>query len=338
VDDNHKKVNKRPTSKNVAQLAGVSRATVSAYINKTRYVSPELSERIKNAIENLNYTPSELARSLRIQRTKTIGLIIPVLSNFYMPMLNSIHEITQEYNYSFLLCSSEEDPLREKEMLEVFLSKLISGILIVPTSEENRNFINQINRSGTPIVQVNRIIGGLEADFVVSKNSNTFYTATEYLLKKGRKKIVLFNNDPHPYGEIEKRNGYLAAIKDYKVDDYIITIKEHDPSKILESINAFFMSHEKIDGLICTTLTCTIVALQFLKSKSIKIPQDISFIGYDDTEWSLLHDPPLTVISENIYEMGQKASMILLDRIKNKNIEYTENIFLDVNFIIRESC
>ncbi|MCL5987054.1 MAG: LacI family transcriptional regulator [Actinobacteria bacterium] len=337
-DKRNQKVIKRPTSKDVANLAGVSRATVSAYINGTRYVSPELSKKIQNAINRLNYTPNELARSLKMQDTKTIGLIIPVLSHFYTPMLNSINKIAQEQDYSFLLCSSEEDPKREKKMLEIFLSKQISGILVVPSSEENRKFMNQIKENGTPIVQVNRKIVGLETDLVVSKNFNAIYTAAEYLLKKGRKKIALLGYDPNSFGEHEKKEGYEAAIKDYKVDNYIITIKGHDPLKILESLNNFFISNENIDGLICTTQTCTTVALQFLKDRLIKIPQDISFIGYDDTKLSTLYDPPLTVISENTYEMGQKAAMILLDRIERKNIGDTKSIFLDVNFIIRESC
>ena len=337
-DNRNQQVIKRPTSKDVAKLAGVSRATVSAYINDTRYVSPELSNKIQNAINEMNYTPNELARSLKMQDTKTIGLIIPVLSYFFMPMLNSINEIAHEQDYSFLLCSSEEDPKREKKMLEIFLSKQISGILVVPSSEANRKFMNQIKENGTPIVQVNRKIIGLETDFVVSKNFNAIYTAAEYLLKKGRKKIVLLGYNPNSFGEHEKKEGYEAAIRDYKVDSYIINIKGHDPFTISESLNKFFLSDEKVDGIICTSQMRTTVALQFLKDRSIKIPRDISFIGYDDTTLSVLFNPPLTVISENASEMGQKAATILLDRIKKKNIGGIKSIFLDVNFIIRESC
>jgi len=330
---------KRATSKDVSKLAGVSRATVSAYINKSRYVSPELSKRIQDAINKLNYTPNELARSLKMQNTKTIGLIIPVLSHFFMPMLKSINEVTQKNDYSFLLGSSEEDPGNEKKMLEVFLSKQISGILVVPTSDKNRVFMNKIIESGVPIVQVNRRIIGMEADFVVSKNFNAIYTATEYLIKKGRKKIAFLGYDENYFGEDEKKEGYEAAVNDYGLNGYIINVTGHEPSDIFEPLNNFFMSGVKIDGIICSSQMRTIIALQYLKDKSIKIPQDISFIGYDDTSLSILYDPPLTVISENVSEMGQKAAALLLNRIgKKKKIAGTKSILLDVNFIIRESC
>jgi DNA-binding LacI/PurR family transcriptional regulator len=329
---------KRPTSKDVANFSGVSRATVSAYLNKTRYVSPELSKKIQDAINQLHYTPNELARSLKMQDTKTIGLIIPVLSHFFMPMLNSINEVAQKEDYRFLLCSSEEDPKKERKMLEIFLSKQISGILVVPSSEENRKFMKQIMENGIPIVQVNRRIVGLETDFVVSKNFNAIYSAVEYLVKKGREKIVLLGYNENAFGQGEKKDGYEAAIKDYRLNTYIINLIGHDPQNIFDSLNNFFLSGEKIDGIICTSQMRTTVALQYLKNKLIKIPQDISFIGYDDTSLSVLFDPPLTVISENASEMGQKATVMLLDRIKKKKTSAAKSILLDVDFIIRESA
>ena len=319
----------------MARVAGVSRATVSAYINKTRFVSPELSQKIQKVIDELNYTPDELARSLKMQDTKTIGLIIPVLSNFFMPMLQSINEVAQKQGYSFLLCSSEEDPKMERKMLEIFMSKRLSGILMVPSSEENRKFMKYIIESGMPIVQVNRKISGLESDSIVSKNFSGIYKATEYLLKKGRQKILFIGYNSSVFGEDEKRDGYEAAVRDYEVDKFIINIREHNPESIRETLNKFSLSGEKIDGMICNSQMRTTVALRYLKDNSVKIPDDISFIGCEDT-YSTLYDPPLTVMSEKAGEMGKTAAMLLMDRIKNKN--RIENVLLDLDFIIRESC
>jgi len=321
----------------VARVAGVSRATVSAYINKTRFVSPELSQKIQKVIDELNYTPDELARSLKMQDTKTIGLIIPVLSNFFMPMLQSINEVAQKQGYSFLLYSSEENLKRERKMLEIFMSKRISGILIVPSSEENRKFMMQIIEHGMPLVQVNRKIIGLETDYVISKNFSGIYKATEYILKKGRKKILFVGYNANVFGEDEKKYGYEAAIKDYRVNKYIINIIAHDPESILESLNEFFLSGEKIDGMVCDSQMRTSVALQYLKNNSLRIPDDISFIGYEDT-YTFLYDPPLTVISERASEMGKIATNLLLDRIKKKDKKGIESVLLDLDFIIRESC
>jgi len=329
---------KRPTSKDVAKVAGVSRATVSAYINKTRYVSPKLEEKIQSAINKLRYTPNELARSLKMQDTKTIGLIIPVLSDFFVPMLNIIDEILQKNNYSLLLSSSEEDGKRERKILEIFLSKQISGIIVVPSSEKNRMLIDQIMINGTPIVQVNRKIDKLDVDYIVSKNFDAIYKATEFLIKKGRKNIALLGYNVNVFGEREKKDGYEKAINDNNLNINTININGRNPESILESLDDFFSPDKKIDGIICTSQMRTTLSLKYLKDKSIKIPKDMSFIGYEDTSLAILHNPPLTVISENIKDMGEKSANLLLKRIKNKGMIRTKKILLDFNFFIRESC
>lgn len=137
----------------MADLAGVSRATISAYLNRTRYVSPEVSQRIEEAIKQLNYAPDPLARALKLRDTQTIGLIIPVLSQFYTPKMRAINEIAHESEYGLLLLSSEEHAGRERELLQVLIAKRISGILLAPCCDENRELLDDIRRSGTPIVQ-----------------------------------------------------------------------------------------------------------------------------------------------------------------------------------------
>ncbi|MEI6158078.1 MAG: LacI family DNA-binding transcriptional regulator, partial [Atribacterota bacterium] len=159
---------KRPSSQDVARVAGVSRASVSAYLNGSRFVSAELQYRIERAIKELNYVPDQLARALKMNDAKTIGLVIPIVSNFYNPMIRAVNECAHQKSFSFLLASSEEEPIREKEILQVFFAKRISGILVVPCSYQNKQFLEQINKSGIPIVQVNRKIEGLNIDSVVS--------------------------------------------------------------------------------------------------------------------------------------------------------------------------
>lgn len=138
----------RPSSEDVALRAGVSRATVSAYLNRSRYVSPKLQRRIEQAIKELNYIPDPLARALKMNDAKTIGLIIPIVSNFYNPMIRAVNECAHQKSFSFLLASSEEDSNREKEILRVFLAKRISGILVVPCSYQNRSFYNRFTKMG----------------------------------------------------------------------------------------------------------------------------------------------------------------------------------------------
>ncbi len=334
----HCKQSKRPSSKDVAKLAGVSRATVSAYLNRTRYVSPELSEKIEKAIKELKYTPDPLARALKLQDTKTIGLIIPVMSRFYMPMMQVVNEVAHQNAYGLLLCSSEEDPQREREVLEIFLAKRVSGILMAPCSEKNRKLLNEIQQSGIPIVQVNRKIDGLEAASVVSNNFKAAYTVTEHLIQRGRKNIVLLGYDPDSLANAEKKTGYDAALLDYDIENNLtIIVKEHHRQNIETAFNRFLDSGQKFDGLICTTQGKTAIGLNILKEKSLHIPDDVAVIGFDDTPWSSLLWPALTVISENTYAMGEEATKILLNRIEKKERSSPRHIVLEDELILRES-
>jgi len=328
----------RPSSQDVAELAGVSRATVSAYINKSHYVSPELSERIANAIKDLNYTPDPLARALKLKDTRTIGLIIPVLSQFYMPLMSVINSIAHQNGYGFLLASSEEDPERERQVLEILLAKRISGVLLVPCSAANLELLKQVLGSDTPVVQINRRLEGLAADSVVSNNYRAAYIATEHLIQRGRHKIVLLGYDPNSLANAEKKAGYDAALADHGITDNLtVLLREHDGKVINAAMTEFLDSGQPFDGLICTTQGKTAIALSLLKERGIHIPAQVAVIGFDDTPWSSLLCTPLTVISESTYRMGVEAANLLLKRMKGKKTGFPNHILLEDELIVRES-
>ncbi len=332
------KKRKRPTSQDVAELAGVSRATVSAHLNKTRYVSPELSERIDKAIEKLNYVPDPLARALKMEDAQTIGLIIPVLSQFYTPMIRAINKVADQNEYDLLLTSSEEDAQRERDLLEMFVSKRVSGILLGPCSIENRDLLDEIQRNGTPIVQVNRKISGLDADSVVSDNFQAAYQATQHLIQHGRKRIAYLGYDPTTLCNAEKKEGYDAALRDHDIESgLVITVEEHNGVQISNALHQFIDSGKPFDALICTTQGKTAIALRILTDLGIKIPAEVALVGFDDTPWSDMLCTPLTVVSEATFSMGEQAMGLLLKRIQADALLPPEHIVLSTEFIVRAS-
>jgi LacI family transcriptional regulator len=329
---------KRPSSADVASLAGVSRATVSAFVNKRRYVSEELSQRIEKAIRDLRYVPDPYARALKEQDLKTIGLIIPVLSRFFTPLMQAINEAAHRSRYGFLLCSSEEDAEREREVLQILVAKRISGILIVPCSTNNRDLVKAIQQDGTPVVQVNRRLDGLETDVVISDNHKAAYRATEHLIQRGRRKIAFFGHDPHSLAITDKKAGYDAALSRYGVgDSIVIFLKQNDPSDIERSFEEFLDSSRPFDGLICTSQTKTSIALTLLKKRSIRIPDDVSVVGFDDSPWASLLCTPLTAVSESTRNMGEIAANLLIDRLEKRENGPPKTIVLEDEFIIRDS-
>jgi LacI family transcriptional regulator len=329
---------KRPSSIDVAKLAGVSRATVSAYINQTRYVSPKLSQKIEHAIKELHYVPDPLARALKMKDAKTVGLVIPVMSRFFAPIITAVNEIAYKNHYGFLLCSSEEDPQRERDVMEILIVKRISGILVVPCSKANAEFLDSIKSNGTPLVQVNRKIEGLPVDSVTSDNFKAAYTATEHLISRGRKNLVFLGFDDNTLSGDQKKAGFEAAGADHDIDRFeIIPVRDHDPENIAESFRDFLSSGKKIDGLILSTQGKTAVGLSVLKERSVRVPDDVAVIGFDDTPWSSLLSPSLTVVSENTREMGEIAVKLLLDRIEGNDHDPPKDIVLEDEFIIRHS-
>jgi LacI family transcriptional regulator len=329
---------KAPTSQDVADLAGVSRATVSVYLNKARYVSPELSQRIQEAIDQLSYTPNPLARALKMEDAKTIGLIIPVLSEFYTPMIRAANDVAQEHEYDLLLSSSEEDAGRERELLEMFVAKRISGILLGPCSEENRELLAEIQRNGTPLVQVNRKIRGLEVDSVVSDTFGAAYRATEHLIERGRRRIAYLGHDPTTLCNAEKKQGYDAALRAHDLESNLtIIVKEHNAAQIAGALNAFLDSARPFDALICTTQGKTAIALRILMGRGIEVPGDAALVGFDDTPWSALLRTPVTVVSEPVYRMGEESINLLLRRMRATEPVPSEHIVMDTEFIIRQS-
>jgi DNA-binding LacI/PurR family transcriptional regulator len=328
----------RPSSTDVALLAGVSRATVSAYINKKRYVSHELSDRIESAIRQLNYVPDPFARALKQQDLKTIGLIIPVLSRFFTPMMQAINEAAHRSQYGFLVSSSEEDAEREREVLQILVAKRISGILLVPCSTQNRDLLRGIQQSGTPIVQVNRRLDGLDTDVVVSDNRKAAFRATEHLIQRGRRQIAFFGHDPTSLALADKKAGYDEALARYGVgESIVILLKQNDPADIRRSFERFLESGRPFDSLICTSQTKTSIALTLLKERSLRIPDQLSVVGFDDSPWAPLLCCPLTVVSESTYNMGEIAVQLLLDRLDRREAGPPKMIMLEDEFIVRNS-
>lgn len=336
-DSREKERRKLPTSEDVAQLAGVSRATVSAYINGTRFVSDKLKKKIDRAVEILNYTPNEIARSLKLQSNKAIGLLIPLLSKFYLPMIRSINEKIHDRGYTMILGSSEEDLQREKEVLQVFTSKKVSGILIVPCGYKNVRYIEQLQDSGIAVVQLNRKLDRLDADSVVSNTLQAIYNATKHMAtNRGKKRVMLMGYNSGVIADLEKRTGYVSAVKDCGLEALVMEITEHDPDVLAECFTEF-ASANHVDGVVCTTRTYMEAVLYALKASGTRIPEAVSVIGYDDPVWTRLVDPKISVISEDRFKMGDHAVSLLFDRIEGRYEGEPKHIVMDAELIVRES-
>lgn len=331
---------KRPSSQDVADLAGVSRATVSAFLNNRPGVSQSVRDRIAEAIKELNYQPNAAARALKLKETDAIGLVLPMLSDFYTPLLRAINAAAMARNYDLILSSSESDPERERHLLQAFLTKRVRGILLAPTSDQNSEFIADLS-SHVPVIQVNRRIPNLKVDAIVANNFRAAYEATQFLIDRGRRHVVFFGETTNDLAHSDKRRGFLSAIEESKpsgVDGKVIETVGHGVEELEAAFDEFLMSGQKFDGIIAASQTKTAVAMKLLREHHIEVPERVSLIGFDDTHWAPLLDPPLTVVSEDLFAMGRTACATLFSRIEGKGPDEAVMIEIDDKFVVRQSA
>jgi len=316
------------TIKDIARKANVSTATVSHVINETRYVSEPLKKKIKAIIEDLGYQPNRIARSLVIQKTHTIGVIISdILNPFYTAVVRGLEDATSDFGYNVMLCNTDEDINKEIGYLRALLEKRIDGIAIATSFQGDQHpMFHQMNQ--VPLVTIVRKMKKLKSDAVFADNIGGSYKAIEHLISLGHRKIGVISGPSGLSSGQERLEGVLNAftrhgIKPNEAWMHTGDFKRESGYVLAKSILS--LGHRP-SALFVSNNQMTLGALQALRELGVMIPKDISIVGLDDTEWSVLLDPPLTVIYQSPYDMGNIAGKMLLQRILKKRKRFKTNV------------
>ncbi|MDV5227165.1 ribose operon transcriptional repressor RbsR [Providencia rettgeri] len=306
--------------KDVARLAGVSTSTVSHVINQNRYVSESVTLRVKNAIEQLNYAPSALARSLKMNRTNTIGMLLTTSNNpFYAEVVRGVERSCYELGYSLILCNTEGDLQRMNHSLETLLQKRVDGLLIMCTEAQgpSKEVLSRYPsvptvmmdwspfESGGDIIQDNSFLGG--------------EMATRYLIEAGFTQIACIAGPQDKSPAQARFQGFLAAMKQASLsipDEYII-FSDFEFVGGFESMNKLLELANPPKAIFAGNDAMAVGAYQAVFRQGLKVPDDISIIGYDDIDLSPYMIPPLTTIHQPKDELGKLAVNQLIFRMDN---------------------
>jgi LacI family transcriptional regulator len=325
------------TMKDVGKLAGVSATTVSHVVNKSRFVSDNVKKRVLKAMEELNYQPNAIAKSLRQKSTLTIGLIISDISNpFFTGMVRGVEDTAAKFGYNLILCNTDENPDKERDYLHILRQKQIDGIIMAPTSG-NSYYIGDLVKKGFPIVFIDRYLKEVDAPSVLVNNEEGAYQAIKHLIYLGHKEIGAIIGLDNITSTSERLNGYRRAVEEFGLTVKNSLIKQGN-SKVAGGYQATL---ELLDipspptAIFAANNLMTIGVMNALRSKSIRCPQDVAVIGFDDFEWASTFRPYLTTVAQPVYELGSKAAEVLIKRIRK---EKSGNILLGCNLIVRESC
>ncbi|MHB8277522.1 MAG: LacI family DNA-binding transcriptional regulator [Candidatus Humimicrobiaceae bacterium] len=324
----------------IAEKAGVSTATVSRVLSGFPGVREKTKKKVMKITSDLNYEVDGIARSLRQKKTYKIGVIVGnVLSQFYSILAKSIEDVAIKYGYSVILCNGDDDPEKELNYLKVLRSSRVDGIIIAPTGK-NADYVNSLMQSNIKIVLVDRLIEGVDCDAILVDNEKGAYTAVKYLIDKGYKKIAIIDGFIDRTTGKERLKGYLRALNENNIprNDDFIKIKDFKKRSGIVFANELLENKNKPEAIFAANLDLTIGVLLSIKNFGLKIPDDIAVIGFDDSDWAQILDPPLTVISQPVYDLGATTAEMLIKNIENNNSKKEKLIVtLNTKLIERDS-
>lgn len=327
--------------KDVAKRAGVSVATVSHVINKTRYVSPELTKKVEEAIKELNYHPNPLGRSLRKGESNTIALLVSDIANPFFPdVARGVEDCARTNGYNLILCNTDENPSMEKHYLSLLKGRKIDGFIIAPTADGVQTLKSLVDEE-ILLVLIDRRVEGLEVDQVYSDNVGGAYQAVQHLIDLGHRNIGIILEIGEIRSFADRLEGYKKALKDNGIGIRRDYIKQAglEVEGAYAATKALLEKHPEISAVFSTNNVVTRGVLKYFKEAGIKCPEEVSLVGFDDPDWATSFTPAITSVAQQPYEMGYKAAEVLFERILGNGSDRKsgENFVLETTLRVRES-
>lgn len=310
------------TMRDVARLAGVSVATVSAVINSSATVSPTRANRVRDAMEALDYYPDQVARSLKVGRTNVVGMVVPdITNNFFPQLIRGAEDAARKQGYSVILCDSNEDPEEERRHLDTLFSRRVDGVLIA-CSDPSAGY-EHLMRRRFPIVFVDRIPRGMAHSAVATDNVEAGARATNHLIDLGHERIAFITGklglSPH-YGRLE---GFRKAMQARGLPIHEEFLREGDLE--IETGRRLGIELLSLDprptAIISTNNRMLLGLVGAFAELGIPCPEGVSVVGFDDAVWTEHFNPRMTVMAQPAFEIGKAAFDILLTKMRATEVE-----------------
>lgn len=321
----------------VAEKAGVSVTTVSHVVNQTRFVASETELRVRQAMQDLNYRPNTLARSLRRGETKTIGLILPDSANpFFAESARLLEEAAFNQSYSLILCNSNGDLEKELRYTDVLFNKQVDGIIFMAAGDDTQSLLELVNRK-FPVVIVDRILDHMEVDAVITDNHQSGILATRYLIENGHKRIGIIRGPSNVTPSAQRVTGYQQALTEAGISiDPKLEVSGDFHSRSGYTATVQLLKAKPLTAIFACNDLMAIGALRAIREAGLSVPEDISLIGHDDIEMASYTQPALTTIAQPIELLAETAIQFLLDRIKQPGVP-PRRIILPNQLVVRQS-
>ncbi len=316
------------TIKQIAERASVSAATVSHVINNTRYVSDEVRARVDAAVAALGYVPNAVARSLRMQGTQTLGMMIPnICNNFFAELVRAVEDECYRQGYSLILCNSEDDPAKQIAYLRILMSKRVDGLVVISSGRDD-DLRALLATTWLPLVIVDREIEGVSADLVEVDHEHGGYLAARHLLDLGHRHIAAIGGPSDLIVSRQRIFGFERALREAGIPhrgDYLVNANFTTQGGY-EAARRLLALAKRPTGVFACNDLLALGAIHAIREARLSVPEDISIVGFDDIALAAFVSPRLTTIRQPKQRIGELAAQLLIGRIKGQRDEVLRKV------------
>ncbi len=326
------------TSQDVAERAGVSIATVSRVLNDLPHVSPRIRKRVWRAIKELDYQPNRTAQRLRAKQSRVLGLIISDIQNpFFTAIVRGIEDVAYKHGYSVILCNSDENLEKERLYLNVMRAEAVAGVILASTGESNP-LVADLLEQPIPVVAIDRRLRNRGVDAVLAANVDGARQAVSHLLELGHRRIGFVGLPLSRTPGKERHAGYVATLREHglAVSRPIVRFADAKQQGGYDATCRLLQISPIVTALFVANNLMTLGALDAIRERGLRIPEDISVVGFDDMPWAALLQPPLTVLAQPTYDIGRTAAELLFERLASADKPAT-SIQLPTTLVVRGS-
>lgn len=318
------------TMKDIARYTGLGLATISSYFNGGN-VREKNRVKIEEAIRVLHYEVNEVARGLKTNETKTIGMVIPELGNHLcLEIIPMMEDIFRSHGYATIVCDCRTDKKLEKDAVDFLMRKRVDGIINMPVDMSGAH-LEAFKEKGKPIVLIDRKIAKLECDSVIVDNKDAAEKAIEYLLEKGHTNIGIIGGPKDISTAWERMEGYKRALekKNLSVKEDLIYYGDYTIQSGVKGVEQLLNSHPEMTAVFVTNYEMTVGAVIGINELGVKIPEEISVIGFDSLTFARACNPKLTIVLQPVEEIARNATHIMLKRLGEQHESAEKNYITD---------
>ncbi|HLA53338.1 MAG TPA: LacI family DNA-binding transcriptional regulator [Flavitalea sp.] len=332
---------KKVSLKDIAREVGVSIALVSYVLNNKREgrISKQIAARIKEVARKLNYRTNQIARSLKISKTFTLGLIVADISNpFSSALARIVEDEADHHGYTVLFGSSDENATKFKKLIDTFLNRQVDGLIVSPPADSEDQLL-MLQQMDLPFVLLDRYFPTIKTNYVAINNYQAAKNAVSHLIEKGSRQVGLLSFNSTLYHLKERKRGYLSALKENGITSKKRWIKEVDiftnKEETEKAMAELIKGPDPVDAVLFGSNVIAGHALHYINSTAIRVPEELAIVSFDETDALDLFYSPLSYIRQPLTEMGRQATRILLDCVEHNN--KVSHIEMETTLVVRAS-